>query len=226
MVKCSTCGYEAEESYFCPNCGSKIIKKASSIQDKDININNNQLSDDELKTSANENKDTYDNIIDFDDKISGKFSGLLAKSKAMDFVLDKTASFRYKNISKSTSNSMDRKYFEKIEPVFLEVYDSIEDLFVKDIFLYERSMMGNSSNVVTIAASQVYTPTKDMPHDKAVEFYQDILNNIVSEINEEKEKGTFDEETFYKNKIKQSSLDKVSLLGISKSMKLFQQNKK
>ncbi|WP_295721381.1 hypothetical protein [uncultured Methanobrevibacter sp.] len=125
MVKCSTCGYEAEESYFCPNCGSHIIKTASSIQNNDINIKDNQLSDDEEKTSANENKDMYDNIIDFDDKISGKLSGLFAKSKARDFVLDKTASYRYKNISKSTNNGMDRKYFEKIEPVFLEVYDSI-----------------------------------------------------------------------------------------------------
>lgn len=26
MVKCSNCGYESEESNFCPNCGSKLIK--------------------------------------------------------------------------------------------------------------------------------------------------------------------------------------------------------
>ncbi|WP_295721383.1 hypothetical protein [uncultured Methanobrevibacter sp.] len=82
-----------------------------------------------------------------------------------------------------------------------------------------------NGGIVGTIVSQVYTPTKDMPHDKSVEFYQDIVNKIVSEINEEKEKGSFDEETFYKNKIKQSSLDNVSLLGISKSMKLFKRNK-
>ncbi len=218
MVKCTTCGNEAGESYFCPNCGSKIIKTSSPIQNNDIIIKDKQLSDDE-------NKDIGDNIINFDDKISGKLGGLFGKSKVMDLVLDKTASYKYKNISKSTNNPMDRKYFEKIEPVFLEVYDSIDDLLVKDIFMYERSMMGSTSSIVGVTASQIYTPTKDMPHDKAVQFYQDMVDNIVSEINQEKEKGTFDEETFYKNKIKESALGNVSVLGISKATKLFKKNK-
>ena len=142
----------------------------------------------------------------------------------MDKVLDKTASFRYNNMSKLTSANMDRKYYEKIEPVFLEVYDSLDDEFVKEILLFERNMMMGSS-VIGIAASQVYTPTKDMAHDDAVKFYQKRVNEIVMEINKEKRNGTFDEEEFYKRKIKESTMDNVSFLGISKSVKAFRRNK-
>ena len=85
--------------------------------------------------------------------------------------------------------------------------------------------MGSTSSIVGVTASQIYTPTKDMPHDKAVQFYQDMVDNIVSEINQEKEKGTFDEETFYKNKIKESALGNVSVLGISKATKLFKKKR-
>ena len=60
-----------------------------------------------------------------------------------------------------------------------------------------------------------------MPHDKAVMFYQNMVNRIVSEINQEKQNGTFDEETFYKNKTKQATLDNISVLGIFKSVKAF-----
>ena len=48
-----------------------------------------------------------------------------------------------------------------------------------------------------------------------------MVNRIVSEINQEKQNGTFDEETFYKNKTKQATLDNISVLGISKSVKAF-----
>ena len=35
-----------------------------------------------------------------------------------------------------------------------------------------------------------------------------------------------DEETFYKNKTKQATLDNISVLGISKSVKAFKKNRK
>lgn len=227
MVKCSTCGYEAEESYFCPNCGSKIIQTDVSTQENNTYETDKQSSNDipEFNNSESE-KDIVDNIIDFDDKISGKMANLMSKSKVMNTILDKTASYQYKNIDKMVNNSTDRKYFEKIEPVFLEVLDSIDDNYVKSILVYERSMMGSTSSVVGTVASQVYTPTKDMPHDEAIAFYQDMVNKIVDEINEEKQKGTFDEEKFYKRKLKQSSLNNTSVLGISNGLKAFKRNRK
>ena len=136
-------------------------------------------------------------------------------------ILDKTVSFqsfRYKLYQ-------NREYLENIEPVFIEVYDSIDDPFIKDILMLERIAMATTSSAVGIVASQIYTPTKDMPHDKAVMFYQNMVNRIVSEINQEKQNGTFDEETFYKNKTKQATLDNISVLGISKSVKAFKKNR-
>lgn len=148
--------------------------------------------------------------------------GLFAKSKTANKILDKTVSFqsfRYKLYQ-------NREYLENIEPVFIEVYDSIDDPFIKDILMLERIAMATTSSAVGIVASQIYTPTKDMPHDKAVMFYQNMVNRIVSEINQEKQNGTFDEETFYKNKTKQATLDNISVLGISKSVKAFKKNRK
>ena len=65
-----------------------------------------------------------------------------------------------------------------------------------------------------------------MSHDEAVMFYQDIVNKIVSEVNQEKQKGNFDEETYYNNKVKELSIDNMSILGISKSMKSYNENRK
>ena len=65
-----------------------------------------------------------------------------------------------------------------------------------------------------------------MSHDEAVMFYQDMVNKIVSEVNQEKQKGNFDEETYYNNKVKEVSIDNMSILGISKSMKSYNENRK
>ena len=236
---CPNCGFDVGDGAFCSNCGTKIerepVKSLCPNCGFDVgggafcpkcgtNINGEkQESPSRVNNQSNEN-DILDDVIDFDDKISSKIEGLFSKSKSMDKVLDKTASFRYNHISKASNNNMDRKYYEKIEPVFLEVYDSVDDEFVKDILLFERSMMMNGS-VIGMATSQVYTPTKDMAHDDAVKFYQKRVNEIMMEINKEKRNGTFDEEEFYKKKIKESTRDNVSVLGISKSFKAFRKNK-
>ena len=204
---CPSCGEDVGDSAFCPKCGTKIrvVKQESS---------NSNSNDDDL----------MDTVIDIDDKLSGKLDGLFSKSKAMNKVLDKTASYRYDKLSKS-KNKVDRNYFEKIEPVFLEVYDSIGDEFVKDVLLFERSMMMSGGGIIGIAASQVYTPTKDMSHDEAKKFYQKRVNEIVTEINTEKRNGTFDEKEFYKRKVKENTFDNVSVIGIPKSFKAFKKNK-
>ena len=86
--------------------------------------------------------------------------------------------------------------------------------------------MATTSSVVGIAASHFFIPTKNMSHDEAVMFYQDMVNKIVSEVNQEKQKGNFDEETYYNNKVKEVSIDNMSILGISKSMKSYNENRK
>ena len=94
MNFCPNCGNEVGESKFCPNCGLKILKHEAEIPTSEIDVNtNNQY------TSDADEKDTFDKIIDIDDKISGKMNGLFAKSKTANKILDKTVSFqsfRYK----------------------------------------------------------------------------------------------------------------------------------
>ena len=92
--------------------------------------------------------------------------------------------------------------------------------------MLERSAMATTSSVVGIAASHFFIPTKDMSHDEGVKFYQDLVNKIVSEVNQKKQKGNFDEETYYNNKVKEVSIDNMSILGISKSMKSYNENRK
>lgn len=217
MNFCPNCGNEVSGSKFCPNCGSKILEPEVETPAPEINVNTNNQ-----HTSNVDEKDTFDKIIDIDDKISGKMSGLFAKNKTLNKVLDKTTSFqsfRYKLYQ-------NREYLDNIEPVFIEVYDSIDDSFIKDLLILERSAMTTTSTVTGIVASHVFIPTKDMPHDEAVMFYQDMVNKIVSEVNQEKQKGNFDEETFYNNKVKQATIDNISVLGISKSVKSYNKNRK
>ena len=146
MVNCDNCGFDVGDSEFCPNCGTKIemepVKSFCPNCGFDVGdsafcpkcgtkINGEKEDLPSRVNNQSDENDIIDNVMDFDDKISSKIGGLFSKSKSMDKVLDKTASFRYNNMSKLTSANMDRKYYEKIEPVFLEVYDSLDDEFVK-----------------------------------------------------------------------------------------------
>lgn len=169
---------------------------------------------------------TMDKVLNVDDKVSSKFSNILGKSKSVDFVLDKTASLSYKYASDGELDFVNRAYFEKIEPIFVEFLDSIEDNFIKDILIYKRTMMASSGHVVGLVAAQVYTPTRGMDREEAIKFYQDLFDEIVTEINLEKQKGTFNEEEFYKKAIKDSTLNNMSLSGIPKSFKSWNKNKK
>lgn len=100
---CPNCGEDVWDSVFCPNCGTKIrgVKQESS---------SNMNSDD---------KGLMDNVIDIDNKYSGKLGGLFSKSRVMDKVLDKTASY-----SIITSQNLKIKWIEdtlkKLNQFFLK----------------------------------------------------------------------------------------------------------
>ena len=212
---CPNCGEDVGQSKFCPNCGTKIEKETA----KSFCPNCGEELNDSAKFCPNcgfsksqENsqpqeapKSKLDKAIDIDEKVSGKMSKLLGKSRIMDKTLDVAASVSY-NHSKGITPG-DRKYYEKIEPVFLEALETIDDEFVKSILIYERSIMGTSGSVVGVVAAQVFTPTKDMSHDDAIKYYQDWAGNIEAEINREKQNGTFNEEEFYKKRAKKKKYD-------------------
>ncbi len=225
---CPNCGEEVRDSSFCPNCGTKIGAAVPSNNclncGKSLNENAKFCPYCGWSDSQEESKSSLDKLIDADDKISGKFSKFMKKSKSMDLIMDKSASIRYNHYSELSEKKI--KYFKSIEPVFVEVLNSIGDDYVKTILVMLRTQMANSGSVVGMAASHVYTPTKNMPHDEAVKFYQDMVNSIVAEINAEKQNGTFDEERFYKQKVKESSIENTSILGFSKSVKAWNKNRR
>ena len=228
---CPACGVNLnEDDVFCPNCGTKIINEDVEKYCPSCG----KLLNDSSKfcpycgySEDNSQDDTLlDNVIDADDKISGIFAKGLSKSRLLDKVHDKTASRGLKS-SKKGFNSADRKYWQKTEPVFLEVYDSIDDDFVKVIFWLERNKLGGAgSSVAGLVAASILTPTKDMSHDEAIQFYQNMLNKVKQEINMEKQKGTFDEEEFYKNKFKESTIANSSSFAIPTAVKSWHKNKK
>lgn len=224
---CPNCGEDVGNSSFCPSCGTKIggekPKRSCPSCGKSLNEGAKFCPYCGWSESQVES-DNLDKLIDLDEKVSKKFSNVMGKSKLMGSFLDKTASWGYNN--SPTLSSGDYKYYKKIEPVFIEALDGIEDDFVKRILINERSISSSSGGVAGIVASQIYTPTKDMSHDDAIKFYHDWANRIIEEINEEKRKGTFDEEEFYKKKVKFASIDNVSLFGISKSVKIWKNNQK
>ena len=199
---CPNCGNDVGDSAFCPNCGTSVHKTESNKKDNFNKDNSN--TEKNINTSEKNRNDNK--------PFGGGFiANKLKKSKAVDKVFDKMASVGANNISKVDS-SANRKLFEKTEPAFLEVFDSVDDDFIKTILILEREKRNTVDGwgIVGAVATTMNTPTSGMSHDEAVQFYQDIVNNIKNEISKEKQEGIFDEEKFYKKKLKESSLSKIS----------------
>ncbi len=204
---CPNCGNDVGDSAFCPNCGTKIDGKNKEI----LHSGYQRVESDRSSDSA------LDKAIEIDERVSKKFGKLLGKSKSMNLVYGKTADLKRKNIEQSL------EFYARNEPEFLEVYNSIDDDLVKSILALEREKLGSvGGGAVGAAMSAVYVPTKDMNHDESIQFYIDITNRIVNEINIEKQKGNFDEDEYYKQKYKQSNLENISsapILKVFKAMK-------
>ena len=136
----------------------------------------------------------------------------------MDAVYGASANIR-RNIG------MDEKYvqfYARNEPAFLEVYDALEDDFVKSILAIEREKLGSvGGGTVGAVMSAVHIPTKDMSHDEAIQFYINLVNKIKGEISAQKQKGTFSEDEFYKQKVKESQLENLSIVAPLKAFRAF-----
>ena len=221
---CPNCGSDVGDSKFCPNCGTKMGEK----QDRFCPSCGKSLDSDVIFcpycgwSETEDNSDNLDKLIDLDNKLSGKFYGALGKSKTFDKIFDKTATLGKKYIT--TENSLNRSYWENIEPIFLEALDTIDDEYVKTILLIERRGLSSTAGVSGLIVSSVYTPTKDMTHDEAIAFYQEWAENIAEDINKEKQNGTFDEDEYYKKRFKSTNIENASFIGIPKSYKNWKNN--
>ena len=216
---CPSCGNDVGDSNFCPNCGTGIgaskVKKTCPSCGKPLNENAEFCP--HCGWPGSKDADNIDKIIDIDNKISDKFFGGLGKSKTIDKLFDGSATLTKKYFT--ADNSLNKSYWENIEPIFLEALDTIDDEYVKMILLIERRSLTSTAGVAGMIIGSVYTPTKDMTHDEAILFYQEWADNIKADINKEKQKGTFNEDRYYKERLKSSTLENSSIIGIPQSFK-------
>ena len=225
MVNCPNCGNDAGESNFCPNCGTKIeIKKPKSIcpncgidagESKFCPNCGTKISTGSANTT--EQNDFVDNIINTSDDISGRISSRLKKNKSVDNIFEKTSSKTFGMQKKMLNNSFNRTYWEKIEPHFFVVYDRIEDEELQILFWLERANLGSSF---------IISPTTGLSEEEGIKFYEDLLNNLIDEINQEKQNGTFDMEEFHRRKMKESTIENVSSVGVPKVLRTMHKIKK
>ena len=191
---CTNCGNKLDgDEIFCTNCGFKIIEDNISNPNNDDYENNQNYN----VNQENNNPGIIDKTIEFDNNHPSIVGGLLGKSKLMGKFHDTMGGIQYEN-TKNGMKSGDRKYFSKIEPVFIEVYDSIDDNLVKALMLAKRSRMGAGGSPLAVIASQVYTPTKSLSHNDAIKYYQNMANSFAVEIDNERKKGNFDEKNSFK----------------------------
>ena len=215
-VFCNKCGTKLEinqEEHICPNCGKVLSESSKFCPYCGYNEENNQ-------------ENTFvDNAIEVDDKISEGYAKGVSKSRLLNKVRDKTAPTILKGAKRGFNNT-DRKYWQKTEPVFLEVYDSIDDEFIRAIFWLERNKLGGvGSSALGLAVAAVLTPTKDMSHEEGLQFYRNMLNKVTQEVNRERQKGNFDEVEFFKIKYAESTISNSSF-GIPRAIKSWRKNKK
>ena len=225
MVICPNCNNDVGESKFCPNCGTKIeIDTSKSFcPNCGSDVGNSAFcSNCGTKISADSNNYTeqnnlVDNLINKSDNLSGRLSNRLKKSKTVDNIFDKTSSKAFGIQKKTLDNSANRTYWENIDPHFFVVYDTIEDKELQLLFWLERSNLGSSI---------IVSPTMGLSEEESIKFYEDLLNNLIDEINEEKQNGTFDIDEFHKRKMKESTVENFSSVGIPKVFRTMHKLKK
>ena len=207
---CPNCGENVGNSAFCPSCGTKIGTKTQATLcpncDKELTDSSNFCPYCGWSKKESESKSISDKVFEADAVISKKIGRTFNKSKSFGKLMDKSAELRLKH----TNDEDFIKFYARNEPACLEVYNELEDPFIKSIFIIERQKLGRSEGGEIMAA--IYIPTKNMNHNEAKQFYIDILNNIVQEIEDEKNKGIFNQEQFYKRKVKERSLDTISTI--------------
>ena len=249
MVNCSNCGFDVGDSAFCPNCGTKVEKEIlnsvcpncgqevggsafcpscgnkMSVEKQETSVSFNEQVSDHVNHNMHDNvgeefssKSVADKVLEVDSAFSQKLGSKMMKSKSVDKLFGRTANWKRHTSKKSGDETA--KFYSKKEPAFLEIYELVDDEYLKSILLIEREKLGNvGGGAIGGAMSMVYVPTKDMNHDEARQFYIDIVNKIIDEINQLKNQGIFDEDEYYKQKVKESSLENLSMVGALKAFK-------
>ena len=124
MQTCPNCGeVNKESSRFCRECGYKLI---------------------------NEDKKDYNPYEEYNPAY-GRLTNFAAKKLDNSKLVDKLIDVSTPNVSNFHENDVvnkyGRKYLESLEKEFLEVYDSIDDGYLKALFMLERNKIGGGGNI-------------------------------------------------------------------------------
>ena len=141
MVFCANCGTDIGENNFCPNCGSKAPEVEESTPQIE-EIPHEEASNGKFDHITNKEKGW----------ISSKISNKLEKSRTFDKFIDVMTHEKILETQKSNSaieseklKQIEKKILDNVEPGFREVYRSIDDEFLRVIFLLEREKLGADS---------------------------------------------------------------------------------
>jgi len=209
MVFCANCGTDIGENNFCPNCGSKAPEVEESTPQIE-EIPHEEASNGKFDHITNKEKGW----------ISSKISNKLEKSRTFDKIIDVMTHEKILETQKSNSaieseklKEIEKKILDNVEPGFREVYRSIDDEFLRVIFLLEREKLGAGVDTLSIVVSTIKTPTKGLSYEETVEFYTELLNKTRNELNLERQKPDFNEREYYKSKVKEAKIENLSFLG-------------
>ncbi len=202
MVFCGNCGTDIGESKFCPQCGTKAPEKEKTATQME-------------ETNSMHTEDNVSSLKKKQRFISGKLSKKLGKSRTVDkFMSTITSIPDIDNLKSEKSKEKYYNYYKKLEPSFAEVYNTIDDAFLRVIFILEREKLAFGNDAVTIVISTIYTPTKDMTFEEGVAFYQDLLSKTANELAIERQKPDFSERDYYHIKFKESKIENFANFGL------------
>lgn len=200
---CSTCGFDITDNFiFCPNCGSKIESGGESSKEKYkfCPICAKQLEYDAMLCPYCGTN--FDRIYR---KIVKKYSKNKSVNKVLDFMGNTYLKHNF------MLDKLNRKNLEHDDPAFLSIYDSIVGESLKKLFLLERYKLMVVGGAGPLGyGPEVFSPTRKLSYDEAVEFYENLLEKTISELNEAKQKENFDEDEYIKNKYKESTIEVFS----------------
>lgn len=197
MNECPNCGkVNKESSKFCSECGYKLINE-------DKNDNN-----------------PYEEYNPAYGKFTRKMEDKLNNSKLFDKLIDTFTPDESKlQANEDTLMQINRKWIESIEPVFLEVYDTIGDGYIKALFWIERLKLGGGGSIGATMLASVTTPTSSLSHSDAIKFYENLLNKVKIDLEIEMKKPNFDKREYYKKKKKEYGVENLSNMGVPRHLR-------
>ena len=207
---CGECGTDLSEAVIvCPSCGI-INKKGTKYCDK-CGFN---LFEENITNSYEKHPPAFG-------RLSRKIEKKLDNSKLLDKLIDKSTP----DISKLYENDVkldkfSRKYLKRVDPEFLEVFDSIDDKYLKSLFMLERNNLAGSGfwNIDLLFRAH---HINDLSHEEALIFYRNILNKVKQDLEKEKQKPNFDEREYFKKKLKEQNVEKFANYGIERRYRSF-----